>query len=151
MAVPGLHCCMWAFSNCGEQRCKGSCCSGFSCYRAASSCTTSVIVVHGLICPVACETLLNQGVNPCPLHWQAGSWPLDKQASPEDSYFNKFLRKFSAISFLKITSLPFYLFSPSKHLFSGCWTFTFSTLLFLTLLSYLPAFDLYSNFFSSFF
>ena len=29
---------------------------------------------NGLSCPVACEVFLNQGSNPCPLHWQADSF-----------------------------------------------------------------------------
>ena len=37
------------------------------------SSTISVVVTHGLSCPVACGIFLNQGSNPCPLHWQADS------------------------------------------------------------------------------
>ena len=33
----------------------------------------SVVVVHGLTCPPACGIFLDQGFNPCPLHWQAES------------------------------------------------------------------------------
>ena len=35
--------------------------------------TGSVVVVHGLSCSVACGIFLDQGSNPCPLHWQADS------------------------------------------------------------------------------
>ena len=40
-----------------------------------SSCGTwaSVVVVHGLSCSAACGIFLDQGSNPCPLHWQADS------------------------------------------------------------------------------
>ena len=31
------------------------------------------LVGHGLCCPVACGIFLDQGLNPCPLHWQADS------------------------------------------------------------------------------
>ena len=31
---------------------------------------------------MACEIFLDQGLNPCPLHWQAGSHPLSHQQSP---------------------------------------------------------------------
>ena len=31
----------------------------------------SVVVVHGLSCSAACGIFLDQGSNPCPLHWQA--------------------------------------------------------------------------------
>ena len=41
----------------------------------------SVGVGHGLSCPVACGIFLDQGSNPCPLHWQADSQPLDQQGS----------------------------------------------------------------------
>ena len=30
----------------------------------------SVVVVHGLSCPLACEIFQDRGSNPCPLHWQ---------------------------------------------------------------------------------
>ena len=33
----------------------------------------SVVVTHRLSCPLACGIVLDQGLNPCPLHWQADS------------------------------------------------------------------------------
>ena len=33
----------------------------------------SVAVVHGLDCPMACGIVPDQGLNLCPLHWQADS------------------------------------------------------------------------------
>ena len=42
----------------------------------------SVVVAHGLSCPVACGIFPDQGSNPCPLHWQADSQPLRHQGSP---------------------------------------------------------------------
>ena len=33
----------------------------------------SIIVAHGVSCPEACEIFLDQGFNPCPLHWQVDS------------------------------------------------------------------------------
>ena len=42
----------------------------------------SVIVAHGPSCSVACGIFLDQGSNPCPLHWQADSQPLRHQGSP---------------------------------------------------------------------
>ena len=39
----------------------------------------SVVLAHGLSCPEACGILPEQGCNPCPLHWQADSQPLDLQ------------------------------------------------------------------------
>ena len=75
LAVLGLHCSPWA-SHCG----------GFSCCRARGigawasvvvACgfwsAGSVVVVHGLSCSTACVIFPDQGLNPCPLHWQADS------------------------------------------------------------------------------
>ena len=66
-----------------------SSCSGFSCCRAQavgragfSSCSAgSVVVTCGLSCPAGCGILPDQGSNPCPLHCQAHSQPLDHQAN----------------------------------------------------------------------
>ena len=33
----------------------------------------SVIVAHGLSCPLACGILSDEGSNPCPLHWRVES------------------------------------------------------------------------------
>ena len=35
-------------------------------------------MVHGLSCSAACGIFLDQGLNPCPLHWQADSAPPGK-------------------------------------------------------------------------
>ena len=42
----------------------------------------SVVVAHGPSCSAACGIFPDQGVNPCPLHWQADSQPLRHQGSP---------------------------------------------------------------------
>ena len=42
----------------------------------------SVVVAHGPSCSVACGIFPDQGLNPCPLHWQADSQPLHHQGSP---------------------------------------------------------------------
>ena len=57
----------------------------------------SVVVALGLCCPAAHGILLDQGLNPCPLHWQADSQPLDHQGSPSSLPFNK--NKYSNIWF----------------------------------------------------
>ena len=44
--------------------------------------TGSVVVAHGLSCSAACGIFPDQGLNPCPLHWQADSQPLHHQGSP---------------------------------------------------------------------
>ena len=54
--------------------------------RGCRSCglwsTASVVVVQGFSCSVVCGIFPNQGLNPCPLHWQADSLPLSHQGSP---------------------------------------------------------------------
>ena len=42
----------------------------------------SVVVAHGPSCSAACGIFPDQGLNPCPLHWQADSLPLRHQGSP---------------------------------------------------------------------
>ena len=51
-------------------------------------------MAHRLSCSVACGIFLDQGSNPCSLHWQADSYPLHHQGSPQqllyklwDKYF----------------------------------------------------------------
>ena len=57
--------------------------SGLSCSTCAS-----LIVAHGLRCPIACGILVLQpGVEPVPLHWKADSQPLNYQGSPYIQYF----------------------------------------------------------------
>ena len=42
----------------------------------------SVVVAHRLSCPEACGIFLDQGLNPCLLHWQEDSLPLSHQGIP---------------------------------------------------------------------
>ena len=42
----------------------------------------SVVVAHGPSCSAARGIVPDQGLNPCPLHWQADSQPLRHQGSP---------------------------------------------------------------------
>ena len=42
----------------------------------------SILVAHGLSCSEACGIFPDQGLNLCPLHWQAVSLPLSHQGSP---------------------------------------------------------------------
>ena len=51
----------------------------------------SVIVAHGPSCSAACGIFPNQGLNPCPLHWQADSQPLRHQGSPYFIFIQKVL------------------------------------------------------------
>ena len=56
-------------------------CTGFSLWwlpihRAQALGTwVSVVMVYGLSCCTACGAFLDQGSNPCPLKWQADSYP----------------------------------------------------------------------------
>ena len=42
-----------------------------------------------LSCSAACEILLDQGLNPCPLHWQADFYPLHHQGSPVGGSYSR--------------------------------------------------------------
>ena len=86
----GRHCCARAFSGCGKwgllSSCgvQASCCGGFSCFGAQALGTwASVVVAHGLSCPEACGTFLDQGSNQCPLHCKVDSQPLDHLGNPK--------------------------------------------------------------------
>ena len=80
----GLCCCLWTFIawagatfSWGARTSHGG---GFSCCGPqALGAWALVVVVHGLSCSVACGIFLEQGLNPCPLHWQADSHPLYHQ------------------------------------------------------------------------
>ena len=54
-------------------------------------CAGSAIVAHGPSRSAACGIFLDQGSNPCPLHWQADSQPLRHQGSPEYTHFKPLL------------------------------------------------------------
>ena len=79
MAALGLRCCARAFSSCGERGLLFTAVSGFSLQwllllqSMGSRHAGSVVVVHGLSCSAACGIFLDQGSNPCPLHWQVDS------------------------------------------------------------------------------
>ena len=49
----------------------------------------SVVVAHGPSCSAACGIFPDQGLNPCPLHWQADSQPLHHQGSPHYLLFDQ--------------------------------------------------------------
>ena len=80
LAALGLCCCTQAFSSCREEGLLSSCgagashCSGFSrCDARALDAWASVVVAHGLSCPMACGIFPDQGLNPYPLHYKAES------------------------------------------------------------------------------
>ena len=43
-------------------------------------------MAHRLSCSEACGIFLDQGSNPCPLHWQADSYLLDHHGNPTFSF-----------------------------------------------------------------
>ena len=43
----------------------------------------TVVGAYGLSCSTACGSFLDQGSNPCLLHWQVDSLPLSHQGSPD--------------------------------------------------------------------
>ena len=47
-------------------------------------------MVHRLSCSAACGIFLDQGLNLCPLHWQADSQPLRHQGSPCTASYERF-------------------------------------------------------------
>ena len=78
LTVLGLCCCAWVFSSCGEQGLlyssgsRASHCRVFDCRRAQALGTwASVAEALGLRCLKACGIFQEQGLNPCPLNWQA--------------------------------------------------------------------------------
>ena len=54
-----------------------------------SRCAGSVVVAHGPSHSTARGIFPDQGLNPCPLHWQADSQPLRHQGSPIFLYFGE--------------------------------------------------------------
>ena len=98
LAALGLHRCARAFSGCGERglpfvavhrlliavashcgaRALGAQASrvvarGLSSSGSRAKSAGSVVVAHGLRCSTACGIFLDQGSNPCLLHWQVDS------------------------------------------------------------------------------
>ena len=89
LTMLGLHCCTRAFSSCGRQGPPSSCgawashCGGFSLlWGTGSRFVSSAVVAHRLSCPVAYGIFLDQGLNPCPMHWQDDSLPSEPQVKP---------------------------------------------------------------------
>ena len=61
--------------------CRLSSCGSWALECRLSSCG------HGLSCSVACGIFLDQGLNPCPLHWQMDAQPLCHQGSPFSEHY----------------------------------------------------------------
>ena len=84
--------CTWAFSTCGQQSFSSQwllmlLTIGSRAHMGFSSCSSrvykdSIVVAHGLRCPVTCGIFSDQGWNPCLLHQQADSLPQSHQGRP---------------------------------------------------------------------
>ena len=85
LVVLDLHCYVQTFSSWGKQGLLISVAllveeNGL--YSAGS-----VVAAHKLSYSMARGNILDQGLNLCPLHWQADSQPLDHQGSPSKYVF----------------------------------------------------------------
>ena len=101
LAVLGLRCCARAFTGCGEQGLLFVqvhrlliAVASLVAEHGLQACrlqqlwhVDSVVVARGLSCSSAHGIFLDQGSNPCPLHWQVDSQPLHHQGSPIPSIF----------------------------------------------------------------
>ena len=89
MAGLGLRWCTRAFSSCREWGLLFVAGPEARLKRLSSSSSwsmqISVVVAHELSCSAACGIFLDQGSNPCPLHWQAFSYALHRLGSPHSS------------------------------------------------------------------
>ena len=86
---------MRASSSCSKRGHSSSWCTGLSLSRpllwrsTSSRRAGSVAVAHGPSCSAACGIFPDQGLNPCPLHWQADFQPLRHQGSPCSFYLRE--------------------------------------------------------------
>ena len=73
----------------------------------------SVVVAHGPSCSAACGIFPDQGSNPCPLHWQAGSQPRHHQGSPLTGFYFLFFcgvfPQYNCLGFLKCVFMFYFL------------------------------------------
>ena len=111
----GLCCCARAFSSCSDWGLLSSChvrashCGGFSCCRAqAVDEWVSVVVVHGLNCPVACEIFSDQGLNPHPssLELAGGFLTTGPPGKPFSTYIYTCMLLLSHFSRVRLLATP---------------------------------------------
>ena len=89
---------------------------GFSCCKAQTLDTDSIVVVQRFRCSTACGIFLDQGSNPCLLHWQVDSLPPSHQGNLQMGIYShesnllsllliqgKTHSSFGAISFVKLS------------------------------------------------
>ena len=79
---------VWAFSAYGEQGYFLVAVVSLAVEHRLWGAWASVVGAHGLSCSVAHGIFLDQGSNPCPLHWQVDSYLLYHQGSPGPVFNN---------------------------------------------------------------
>ena len=94
LAVLGLRWFVWAFYSCGEQGLLFAVVHGcltavgsLAAERGLQGAWASVFAALKLSCSVACGIFPEQGLNLCPLHWEADYYPLHHQGSPSSKKF----------------------------------------------------------------
>ena len=98
MAVLGLHCCM-EYSLVAVHKlliAVASLVAEYGLWHAGSVVvaprfwnTCSTVGACKLSCPMVCGIFSDQGLNPCFLHWQADSLPLNHHGSPSLAYLQR--------------------------------------------------------------
>ena len=68
----------------------------------------SVVAELGLSCSTASRVFSDQGLNPCALHWQADSLPLNHQGSPVSYLLKRFVEAHKMHKSEKCSSMHFY-------------------------------------------
>ena len=81
LAVLGILCCAKTFSSCIEQRLLSSFCAQAFHGGSFSCCRAWALGYMGFSSPVVYRIFLDQGWNPCSLHWQVDSLLPDHQSS----------------------------------------------------------------------
>ena len=75
----------------------------------------SVAVAHGPSRSTACGIFPDQGLNPCPLHWQADSQPLHHQGSPSYSFLKAIFAVSSNLSWQFVVFVVFNLLALKNY------------------------------------
>ena len=86
LVVLGLCWYARAFSGRGKRELLSIAMHGLLLWNTGSQ--AAVAEAHGISCSAASGIFLDQGLNPCPLHWQANSYPVYNQRSPD--FFKKY-------------------------------------------------------------
>ena len=80
----------------------------------------SVAVVHGSSCSEACGIFLDQGLNPCPLHWQVDSYPLCHQGSLAGKFWGRIHKDWEENLGVEVMGVsPFWLWWCFTDVYSG--------------------------------